>query len=65
MRILTLNILYYFFAKWEDGGKGEFEMLHSPRDTNDSATENQTEDKMRERNFPPSQHNPKHIEYNL
>ena len=65
MRILTLNILYYFFAKWEYGGKGEFEMLHPPWDANNRATEDKSEGEMRKRDFPPTKYNPQDIEDNL
>ena len=40
-------------------------MLQAPRDTHDGTTENQTKGKMRERNLPPPQKNPKYIEYDL
>lgn len=59
------RVLHHFFAEGEDGGEGELEVLQAPRDTHDGTTKNQSKSEMREGNLPPTQKNPKYIEYNL
>ena len=55
----------YFFAKWEDGAEGEFEVLFAPRNTNDGAAEDESEDEVCKSYLPPTEQYPKDVEYYL